>query len=384
MTLADMGAEVIKIEARNRPDAMRSYVNRYHDLAEPFPYGAFDRLNRNKLGITVNARHPEGLALIKDLIAVSDVVSENFRGGVLERWGLTYEEMRKARPDIIYVSVSGYGHTGPYKDYAAHFHIAQAVPGFTYLSGYDGDVPVVTGSWGDTTSGLHAAAALCAALERRNETGLGQRIDATMITSLASIMGTAYLDFSVNGREARANGNRLPHSDASVEGAYRCRGDERWVAIGVCTEAEWRALCRAMGREELAQDPRFAAVADRALNWRELEPEVEAWTRERTAEEAMAILQDAGIGAAVVENVQDLMERDEQLAHRGYYVDAWHPDPSVGSLRMDGVVPKLSGTPGEVRRAAPTVGEHNEYVLGEILGMSARRLAELREDQVFF
>ncbi len=383
-TLADMGAEVIKIEARNRPDGMRTYINRYDDLPKPFPYGVFDNFNRNKMGITVNARHPEGLKLLKDLIAVSDVVTENFRGGVLERWGLNFEEMRKARPDIVYLSISGYGQTGPYKKYAAHYHIAQAIPGFTYLTGKEGDIPVVTGSWADTTTGLHAAAALCMALEHRNRTGQGQHIDVSMTTCIGNIMGSAYLEYAVNGSEPRANGNRLPYPAASVEGAFRCQGEERWVAIGVYTEDEWRALCRVIGRQELLEDSRFEAESDRVQHWQELEAEVTKWTLERCAEDAMKELQDAGIGAAVVENIQDLMEHDEQLKHRKYYVDAWHPDRSVGTLTLDGVVPKFSDTSGKVRRAAPTIGEHNEYVFGEILGISGRRLKELQQDGVFF
>jgi crotonobetainyl-CoA:carnitine CoA-transferase CaiB-like acyl-CoA transferase len=382
--LGDMGAEVIKIEARNRPDPLRNIINRYDDLPKPFPYGLFDGLCRDKIGATVNARHPEGLKLVKDLIAVSDIVAENFRGGVLERWGLTFEEMRSVRPDIVYASISGYGQTGRYKNYAAHFHIAQAIPGFTHLTGYEGDIPVATGSWGDTTSGLQAATGVCAALEHRTETGLGQHVDTAMITCIANIMGSAYLEYNVNGREPRPGGNRLPHPVASVEGAFRCQGEERWVAIGVYTEEEWQALCEAQDRQDLLEDPRFAMASDRVCHWQELEREVEAWTRERAAEEAMAALQEAGIGAAVIQNVEDLMERDEQLAYRGYYVDTWHPDRSVGTLRIDGIVPKFSDTPGEIRRAGPTIGEHNEYVFGEILGLSCKRLGDLQEDGVFF
>ncbi len=383
-TFADMGAEVIKIEARNRPDGMRGYVNRYTALENPFPYGSFDMFNRNKMGITVNSRHPEGLALLKDLIGVGDVVAENFRGGVLERWGLTYDVMRAARADVIYMSLSGYGQSGPYSSYASHFHMAQALPGFTHLTGYEGDVPVATGSWGDTTAGLHAAVALSAALEHRNRTGAGQHIDVTQLTAMASVMGTAYLEYTANGAEAGPGGNVLPHTSSFVEGAFRCQGEERWVAIGVHTEDEWRALCGAIGASSLITDPRFAAASDRIGNRSALEDVVERWTLQRTAEAAMATLQDAGIEAAVVENIQDMMERDEQLVHRGYYVDAKHPDESVGTLRMDGVVPKFSDTPGEVWRAAPTIGEHNEYVFGELLGLSTKRVSELQEAGVFF
>ena len=383
-TLADMGAEVIKVEARTRPDNIRNYRNQYDDIADPFPYGAFDNYNRSKLGVTVNARHPEGLNLLKELVSISDIVAENFRAGVLDRWGLGYEEMRRQRPDIIYLSLSGYGETGPYKDYASHFHIVQAMCGFTALSGYEGELPVVTASSGDTTSGLHAAMAYCIALEHRSKTGRGQRIDAAMMTCVANTMGTAYMDYAINGREARPNGNRLPYPAASVEGVFRCQGEERWVAIGVYNEEEWQAFCEVIGRRDLLRDPRFELIYDRLEHWQELEGEVGKWTQSRTAEDAMAALQEAGIGAAVVENVQDLMERDEQLKHRKYYVDAWHPDRSVGTLRIDGVVPKFSETPGEVRRAAPMIGEHNEYVFGELLGLSTQRMNELKEEGVFF
>ncbi len=383
-TLADMGAESIKIEARIRPDGMRNYVNRYNDLDKPFPYGTFDNFNRSKLGVSVNARDPQGLALIKDMISVSDVVVENFRGGVLQSWGLTYEEMRKAKPDIIYISLSGYGQTGPYATYASHYHIAQAMPGFTQLTGYEGDVPVVTGAYGDTTSGLHAAAAILMALEYRNKTGQGQYIDASQLTSMAHVMGSAYLEYAANGNEPRANGNRLSHPAASVEGVFRCQGDDRWVAIGVYTDEEWQAVCQAIGRQDLLGDPRFKLVSDRVENWEALEAEVRKWTQDRTAEDVMDALQAAGIGAAVVQNIHDLMDHDEQMADREHYVDAWHPDREVGTLRMEGVVPKFSGSNGEVRRAAPMIGEHNDYVFSEVLGVGSGRMDELQEAGVFF
>ncbi|HAL46227.1 MAG: CoA transferase [SAR202 cluster bacterium] len=383
-TLADMGAEVIKIEARNRPDPHRNYVNRTNDQPDPFPYGAFDNFNRNKLSLTINARDPEGLGLIKDLISVSDVVTENFRGGVLKRWGLAFEDMREARPDIIGLSMSGFGQTGPYKDYASHFHIPQAMSGYTYLSGYENDVPVVAGSWGDTTTGLQGAAAICMALEHRSETGEGQYIDGTQLTSTTHVMGSAFLEYTANGAEPQPNGNRLPHTSASVEGAFPCQGDERWVAIRVYTEEEWPVFCSAIERRDLLEDPRFALLSDRQENWRELEQEVKRWTKERSAEDAMAALQAVRIEAAVVENVVDMMVHDEQLKHRGYFVDAWHPDRSIGTLRTEGPVAKFSETQGEIRRTAPLIGEHNEYILGEILGVSTKRMQKLQDAGVFF
>jgi crotonobetainyl-CoA:carnitine CoA-transferase CaiB-like acyl-CoA transferase len=256
--------------------------------------------------------------------------------------------------------------------------------GYTHLSGYENDVPVVAGAWGDTMTGLQGAAVICMALEHRSETGQGQYIDGSQLTSMANVMGSAYLEYTANGTEPRPGGNRLPHPAASLEGAFRCHGDERWVAIGVYTEDEWPVFCATIERDDLLQHPKFALVSDRLRHWRELEQEVERWTQKRSAEEAMATLQDVGIKAAVIENVQDMMERDEQLKGRDYYVDAWHPDRSVGTLRIEGIVPKFSDTPGEVRRAAPVIGEHNEYVLGEVLGLSRGRMAELQEAEVFF
>ena len=383
-TLVDMGAEVIKVEARIRPDPHRRYVNRFYDIPDPFPYGAFDNWNRDKLSFTVNARDAEGLRLIKDLIAVSDVVAENFRGGVLDRWGLSFDEMRDVKPDIIYLSMSGYGQSGPYKDYPSHFHIPQGMSGYTHLSGYEGDVPVVAGAMGDTMAGLQGAAAICMALEHRNVTGQGQFIDSPQLTAVANVMGSAYLEYEANGREPRRNGNRLPHPEASVEGAFRCAGEERWVAVGVYTEAEWPIFCKAIDREDLLRDRRFALVSDRLHHWRELEEEVERWTLERSPEEAMACLQSVGIQAAVIENIQDMMERDPQLRERGFYVDAWHHDRSVGTLTIERGVTMFSDTPKSVVRGAPTIGEHNDYVLRELLGLPQNRIDELQEAGVFF
>lgn len=380
-TLADLGAQVIKIEAPNRPDPFRALKNMYDDIDNPHPDAYFNNFNRNKIGVTLNLKHPKGLELCKRLLAISDVVVENFRGGVMERLGLGYAEMCKIKPDIIYASASGYGHSGPYKDYAAHFHIPQALSGFTTLSGFPGDMPVATGAFADSNQGLYLALAILMALEYRYATGEGQWIDLSMFEAMTSNMDTAFLDYTLNGREGRPLGNRLAHPAAIPHGAYRCKGEDRWCTISVSCEEEWQAFCQALGWPSWTQETRFASITARLQHADELDRLVEAWTQERSAEEVMEILQNAGVPAGVVENAQDLLDKDEHLRARGFYEEAWHP--TIGRKKFEGVVAKMSETPGRVRRGAPLLGEFNEFVFGEILGLSAEELKACYAEGVF-
>ena len=385
-TLKDMGAEVIKIEARPRPDTMRGYVNHHDDLgdAEPSRLGAFDHFNRDKMAISVNAKHPSGLKLIKDLISVSDIVIENFRGGVLDRWGLGFDEMRKAKPDIIYLSMSGYGHTGPYKDYASHFHIAQAMSGYTAISGYENDIPVVTGAWGDTISGLHASSAITMALEHRNQTGEGQYIDGANMTCISNVMTTAYLQQTINGDAPGPTGNRMPHVNSYLEGAFKCQGEERWVAIGIYSNDEWIKFCNVIGKTELITDPRFSEMDSRSKNWDDLEKEIEDWTINKNVDDVVSLLQKSGIGAALISNVEDLVEHDPQLKHDNFYKSVPHSDPDFDTRVIENTVVKFSGVECTIENASPIIGEHNEYVFQEILGLSPKEYADFKEDGVFF
>ncbi len=371
--LAHLGAEVIRIEARDRPCVTR--------LLPPFAdfqpganrSGYFNQYNQGKRSITLNLKHPRGIEVAKRLITKSDVVAENFANGVMDRMGLGYEEVRRLRPDVIMVSISGYGRSGPERDFVSYGPATVPLAGFSAVTGYKGGPPMHVGiSYGDPTAGLHGAIAVLAALCHRRRTGEGQFIDVSLWEAAASLLPEALLDREMNGIEPPRDGNRHPRM--APHGVFRSAGQDRWVSIAVGDEEEWRALCTAVGRPEIASDRRFATLAARKQNEDELEQIVEAWTRERSPEESTRALQAAGVAAFPTMTNQDLVE-DPHLESRGFFVDLPHPE--VGVRHHAGIPWKLSRTPCAVEAPAPCLGADNDPVLREVLGYSAAEVEAL-------
>ncbi|MCC6176629.1 MAG: CoA transferase [Chloroflexi bacterium] len=378
-TLADLGAEVIRIEGRGRIDSFR-YAGGFVDGKELSLGARFKEVNRNKLAITLNMRAPKGLEVAKRLLAISDVVLENFTSGVMERWGFGYDVMKAINPGIVYVSMSGYGHSGPYEPYVSHGPIVQALSGYTHCTGYPGMAPVVMGAYADFIGGASAAFAVVAALAHREQTGQGQYIDLGQLQAIAATTGTAVLDYTVNGRPAQRIGNENFHQQAAPYGPYRCAGDDRWCAIAVTTEDEWAAFRTALGCPAWTLEPRFATMSERVCHRRELDELVTEWTRLHSPEEVMYLLQKAGCPAGVVQNAAD-MARDPHLHARGFW--EYQQDPDLGTQRFEGVPARLSETPGRVRRPAPQVGQHNDYVYGSLLGMNEDQIRQYADEGVF-
>ena len=376
--LAHLGAEVIRIEARDR-----SCVTR---LLPPFAdfqpglnrSGYFNQYNQGKRSLSLNLKHPRGIEVAKRLIAKSDVVAENFANGVMERMGLGYEEVRRLRPDVIMVSISGYGRSGPERDFVSYGPATVPLAGFSAVTGYKGGPPMHVGiSYGDPTAGLHGALAVLAALCHRRRTGEGQFIDVSLWEAAASLLPEALLDREMNGVEPPREGNR--HGLMAPHGVFRSAGQDRWVSVAVGNHEEWRALCEVVGRPEVASDPRFATVAARKQNEDELEQIVDAWTRERSPEEATRVLQAVGVAAFPTMTNQDLTE-DPHLNSRGFFVDLPHPE--VGVRRHAGIPWKLSRTPCAVEAPAPCFGGDNEPVLREVLGYTAAEVEALAAEGV--
>lgn len=391
--LADFGAQVIRIEYDGRIDSMRmGGPAPGHDPSSPNASGFFNNLNRNKLGITLNVRHPDGLAIAKRLIAQSDVVIENFSAGVLESWGLTYAAMQEQRPDIIYISMSGFGHSGRNKEYTTWGPTAQALSGLTFLSGQPDQPPAGWGySYMDHTAGYYGAMAVLMALHHRHQTGQGQRIDMSQVEAGMVLTGPAILDYEVNGRPSRRAGmppgNRSLHPATAPHNTYRTAskdraGQTRWVAITATTEEQWQALVQVIGNPPWANDARFATRTARVEHQDELDRHIETWTLTQDDPHAvMEQLQRAGVPAAAVQSSEDRVERDPQLAARGFYQVADHPE--LGPHRFEGMPARLSATPWQLRRGAPLLGEHNEYVCRELLGMSEDEYVACLENGVF-
>jgi crotonobetainyl-CoA:carnitine CoA-transferase CaiB-like acyl-CoA transferase len=376
--LADLGAQVIKVQS-----AATSRGNDANGAA------AFSTFNRNKYGITLNMRHPEAVEIARRLAALSDVVVDNFSARVMKNWGLDYESLRALKPDIIAVSMSGLGHTGPWRDHVSYGPTLQALSGMTYLMGFPGRPPQGFGySYADHAGGFTGAIAVLAALEHRDRTGEGQWVDLGQLEAMTSLMGPIFLDYSVNGRVPQPVGNRLPHRPAAPYGAYRCKDDDsgelplpdRWLAIGVTNEDEWQALVRALGGPAWAADPRFATQESRAANADALDALIEAWTREKDAFEAMRILEAHGVPAGVVQNARDLIEHDPQMQHRRFW---WEIErANMAPNRFDGFPAELSRTPPHLWGPAPWLGEHNELVFGGLLGMSQEEIKRLVDEEI--
>ncbi|MFC2025299.1 CaiB/BaiF CoA transferase family protein [Chloroflexota bacterium] len=364
--LADFGAEVIKVQPL-MPEA-----------EDRFARGYYNTWNRNKLGVTLNLNKPQGVALARRLVGTSDAVVENFAPRVMANWGLDYDSLKKVKLDIIMLSMSTMGNTGPWRDYVGFGPTVQAFSGITHLTSYRGKPPSGLGfSYADHVAGLMAALALLGAMEYRRKTGEGQYIDVSQVEAMSSLLGDAFLEYAISGKPPEPAGN---YSDEAVPyGVYRCQGDDRWCAIAVLSDEQWRGLCRALGNPLWTKDNRFFTLSGRLENYQELDRLVEGWTREHTAEEVMALLQGQGVAAGVVRDANDLAN-DPQLRGQGFFIELNHPE--LGRIVSDATSIKLPDAPAKYSWAAPVKGQDNNYVYGELLGMSESELAELRQQGV--
>jgi CoA:oxalate CoA-transferase len=371
--LADMGAEVVKIEAPKGGDEGR-YGYPPVDGVPVF----FLALNRNKKGITLDLRKDEGRAILRRLLPHFDVLVENFAGGTLARWGLAPEDLCREHPRLVVASLSGFGQTGPWRDRPSYDIITQAVSGFMSLTGFPGNPPTRGGgSLGDYVQGLFGAIAVLGALVARDRTGRGQAVDVSSQDAMFSLLDQWPSIFSASGRLPKQVGNR--HLAAVPYDCYRAR--DGWLVIAVASNKLFRQLCQAMGRPELGDDPRFRGVTARLEHGDEINAIVAAWVGERTVDEVVGILgpDGAGVPCSPVYSVDQLVEHP-QLVARGMIRRL--PHPKLGELVAPGVVVKMSDTPGEVRTPGPDLGADTDEVLGSLLGFDASELARLRADQV--
>ncbi len=382
--LAAMGAEVIRIEdpvRKGRWDILRGappFVDerRGIDLG-----GAFNNHNVNKYGVTIDLRTEEGKDLVRRLVAVSDVVTENFAAGVLARMGFPYEELERIRPDIIYVSNSGFGFSGPYHEYKTWGPIVQAVCGLTFSSGLPDMPPAGWGySYMDHHGGNFMAVAILAALVHRNRTGEGQWIDMACTEAGATLDGPALLDHTVNGRPLRRPGspssNRNDSPAMAPHGIYPASGDDDWVAIACRHDDDWAAMADVVG-QAWAGDAAYATLAGRVADQDRLDEQIAAWTVARERTETEAALRAAGVPAAIVARPQDRIDGDPDTAAWGLWPEVHQT--AMGNVRVDGIPLHLSETDWVIERGGPCLGEHNDRVFTELLGLSADEVDDLRE-----
>jgi crotonobetainyl-CoA:carnitine CoA-transferase CaiB-like acyl-CoA transferase len=393
--LADMGAEVIKVEGPGAIDVTRPIgciTDAERDnLYAPYVAG----YNRNKLGLAVDLKAPGGRELLLSLAATCDIVMENFRAGVLERLGLGYEELRAVNPDVILLQMPGFASTGPEATRAAYGPVVEAMSGFVGLGGREGEPPLFSGiSFSDPVAGTMAAGAVLMALLHRERTGRGQRLEFSQRNNMLGMLGEAFVLFSLTGRTPPRQGNRHP---AWVQGCYRCRDvpeeeapalfneshvrlTDRWLALSITSDGEWRAIAalieaeRGLPAGQLAEDPRFATTADRRSNQDALDDMLTEWTRDQDMFGLFQLLQAVGVPSAPVYIALDHLD-DPHLAARGVFEQIEHP--VMGRQRLYGPIWRLSETPQRLGRAAPLFGEHNAHVAREVLGLGVADIAAL-------
>ncbi len=383
--LSVMGAEVIKVETHLRIDFLRT-VGAPPGLAGTGPDvgSCFATLNWGKKSIALNMTQSKARELAKKLVAISDVVAENFGGGVLDRWGLSYEDMRKIKPDIIYFAGSGYGRTGPSKERPAYAEIIDALAGITNVNGYPGGEPSVVGvsPWTDASAAMHGSFAMLSAIYHRMQTGEGQYIDAAMIEGACNFMGEMVMGCTINGNPGECTGNRdaimAPH------GCYPCKvtkDEAEWVAIAVSNQKEWRKLCRLMDDPDWTQKQEFSDELSRWKNQKELDKQLSNWTCQFGAYEIAEKLQKVGIAASASLSTKQLTH-DKHMAERQFFIETDHA--VLGKVVLTGLPFKFSNCPKGNYECAPLLGEHNEYVFGHLLGLSREEIQQLKEEKVFY
>jgi benzylsuccinate CoA-transferase BbsF subunit len=373
--LALMGAEVIKIESQKRIDFCR--------MTGPFPNGVknintsgyFNMWNQSKKSCSINLADPKGRDIARRLVKVCDVVVENFASGSVEKMGFSYAELKKIRPDLIMLSSSGFGRTGPEKDWRAYGRNLQAASGLYHLTGFPGGSKGTGIVLADAITGLINVFAILAAIHHRNRTGEGQYIDVSMIEATAAHIPESVMDYAINGRNRGCRGNRsetmAPHN------AYRCLGEDKWVAIEVNDE-QWPDFCRAIGEPEWCRNPKFSDVLGRLAHEDELDRRIGEWTSRRTVEEAVSILQRHGIAAGASADLKDLFA-DASLYDQGALVKLAHPEAGV---RVGPGLPwQMSRVTPDYRRA-PNLGEDNSYVFCELLGMTENEVNQLAQEGI--
>ena len=375
---ADMGADVVRVNSAERATGANDPQSTYYVM-----------WNRNKRSLALDMANPEARPLCRQLCDTADVVIDNFSVGVLDRWGVGYDEVAKTNPGVIYIEMSGMGDNGPWSNFVTYAPTIHALSGLTHLTGVPGRENIGIGfSYNDHQAGLHGATAVLAAIEARRRTGRGQRIDVSQFEVGVNFAGPSLLDYFENGAAARPSGNRLPYDDAAPHGCYPCAGarsdepvDERWLAIACMTDAQWTALKGVMGNPAWADDDRYATAAGRAAA-ADLDDNVASWTRTVATEAGMAACQAAGVPAGVVQNSEDLVDHDQQNQHTGFLQAIAEQHPTLGQTYADRLPIRFEATPCDVYERSHMLGEDNAAVLDEWLGMTPEAVADLESDEV--
>ena len=379
LLLAYLGAEVIKIEGMVYPDVLRMPTTAAGLGSMKAVVAGFNSLNAGKLSITLNLRTPQGVELAKKLVEISDVVVDNFRAGVMDKLGLGYDALKVIKHDIIAITASSHGATGPESKYSGFAATLGPLSGLSQLTGYAGGPPTILRSSMDLIPGSATTFAILAALNHHQRTGEGQFIDLSAREAISCGIGETIMDYTMNNRVQSRNGNRddlmAPHN------CYRCRGEDKWISIAISTDEEWEALCQVMGNPEWTINKKFSDQLSRWQNQEELDILIGEWTNNYTHYEVMEMLQSAGVAAVPSFNNEELFH-DPHCQERECFTPVQHPEE--GQLYVLAPPWKLSATPAKVPGPAPLLGEHNEYVFGQLLGIPKEEISRLKENKIIY
>lgn len=380
LLLAFMGAEVIKVETRKRPDHTRlRALATGPRVKDPDWSPIFNDLNLNKMAITLDLSHPKAVGLAKRLVEISDVVVENFRPGVMNRLGLGYKTLKEVKPDIVMLSSSSHGATGPESKYAGYAPIFASHGGLAHLTGYPDARPVPLMGSSDLRSAATSAFAILIALFHRARSGEGQHIDLSSVETISVLIGDALLDYILNERIPIRQGNRdeimAPHN------CYPCRGEDKWVSIAIATEEEWQSFCHALGNPPWTSDGLFSDAYRRWQNQEKLDRLIGEWTINYTHQEVAQKLQQAGVAAIPSFNGTELFQ-NPHLKERGFATEVTHP--TIGNRVVLNPPWKLSETPAQVLQRGPLLREHNKYIFSDLLGVPEEEITQMEEEGVFY
>ncbi len=376
--MAEYGAEVIRIESRLRPDPMRAVPPFKDNIPGIERSQMYSKIDNNTHSITLDLKHPKGVEIAKNLVSKSDIVIDGWTPGTLSRLGLGFDDLRKIKPDIIMLSTCMQGQTGPAARHPGHGVTLGSLSGFNIMTGWPDRIPSgISGPFTDVVAAIYSALILQAALDYRSRTGKGQYLDVSQFECNIHFIAPHILDYLVNRRDFSRQGNSCSY--AAPHGVYRCRGEDRWCAIGVFTDEEWKSFCGVLGNPHWSMEQRFSTVLARLKNSDELDKLIEEWTSNYSPEEVMIQMQNAGVAAGIVQNSKDLWE-DPQLKHRNSICELEHPEIGTAVCQRVGVT--LPEVPYKLKRA-PLLGEHTEDICKRVLNMTDENFIELLNDGVF-
>jgi benzylsuccinate CoA-transferase BbsF subunit len=378
-SLAIHGATTVLVESIERPNITRTMAPFKYDKPGINRSFHFSFLNSDKYSMCLNLKHHRAKEVTRRLVRWADVIVDNFTPGVMQSWNLGYEEVKAIKPDIVMISLTNQGQTGPYRTTAAYGNELAGYAGFLTLTGWPDRGVVSIGAVTDVIAPRFGTVAVLAALNYRRRTGKGQYIDLSQYEASIQFLAQAILDYTVNNRIQTRNGNKCPY--AAPHGVYRCKGDDKWCAIAVFEDSQWDTFCKVIGSPAWTKETRFNTLIGRKKHEDELNQLIEEWTVKHSAKEVMIMMQQAGVEAGAVRTERDVIENCPQLDHRHYWWRLEHPE--IGETVYAGVAYILSKTPYQLQRCAPCLGEHTEYICTQLLGMSDEEFFELLQENVF-